>query len=76
MRRRLAPLFIAGKKQNIHRRLNLLAALATYANGSSGDAIGGEADDFMLSLLVSSAASRQGAQIEPQHLRPFRLIAS
>ena len=64
MRRGLVQLLITDKKTNIHRRrLNLLASLATYVNGSGGDAIGGEAGDFLLSLLVSSATSRQARRM-------------
>jgi len=65
MRRRLARLLIADKKQNIHRRLNLLAALATYANGTGGDAIDGEAGDLPLSLLVLSHQPTSGPNRAP-----------
>jgi len=44
MRRHLARLFVGVKK--ISFRLNLFAALATYANGNGDGVIGGELGDF------------------------------
>jgi hypothetical protein len=47
MRRQLARLFVGVKKTSFRRRrLNLFAALATYANGNGDGVIGGELGDF------------------------------
>jgi len=68
MRRHLARLFVGVKKTNFRRcRLNLFAALATYANGNGDGVIGGELGDFS-NAFISPQPRAQGDSNRPPHL--------
>jgi len=71
---------LADKKPNVHRRrLNLSAAFPTYTNGNSGEAISGEAGDFLMRLLVLNHQPTSGSNLErvtwnERHIRAISVM--